>query len=38
MKYSFTNYYDLKEIERIGSWSDKQKAKEELKKREKKHV
>jgi hypothetical protein len=32
-RYSFTNYFDLKRIERSGSWADKQAAKKELEKR-----
>lgn len=33
-KYNFTNYYDLKQLERTGSWAEKEAAKAELKKRE----
>jgi hypothetical protein len=34
-RYSFTNYFDLKQIERSSSsWDDKQAAKRELKRRE----
>lgn len=33
-KYSFTNYFDLLNIERTGSWSEKQAAKRELEERE----
>jgi hypothetical protein len=36
-KYSFTNYFELKNIERSSSsWSDKMAVKKELEKREKK--
>jgi hypothetical protein len=33
-RYSFTNYFDLKQIERTGTWAEKEAAKAELESRE----